>query len=301
MNATTLLGSLLVWSFSWWPPAEDPNRAAQRLLAEGRADAAVEQLGQALAHDPDSPLLAYNLGNAQYRARRYEAAVGTYARVMRQGHADPTLAARAAYNSGNALFRLAESAETERPQEALTKYAEAMAAFRRALGLVPNDADAKFNYEVAERRLEDLRQRLEEQAQRTPSPSPAPGGSDTSPSPTAAAEPESTPATGASNEPPASSEEDANAGTPHEAPSPGEQPAPTEGGARAAEESQQAESSPGEASVAEGEPVGSGEQNTGERAQARAVIDTARQEELSPSEFWRHNQPARVAEPLKDW
>src|SRR5439155_639606 len=42
-------------------------------------------------------------------------------------------------------------------------YAEALAAYRRAMGAAPDDADAKFNHEFVEKKMADLKKKLEEQ------------------------------------------------------------------------------------------------------------------------------------------
>ncbi len=42
-------------------------------------------------------------------------------------------------------------------------YAEALVAYRRAIGAAPNDPDPKFNYELTVKKLEELQKKLEEQ------------------------------------------------------------------------------------------------------------------------------------------
>ncbi|MCX8073915.1 MAG: tetratricopeptide repeat protein [Candidatus Binatia bacterium] len=296
---------LLFLGSSWLAPANDNLRAAERLLGEGKAEAAVDKLGQALADEPDSPLIAYNLGNAHYRAKQYEAAVQAYRRV-RADKADPELAARAIYNSANALFRIAQGQEQDRPQEALAKYAEALVEYRRALSRAPNDEDAKFNYEYTQRKMEELRKRLEETAKQQPTP---PAG-EQQPPPTPANQEQA-----AEQTPPAPSDssgqqQQAQDQQEHSEQQAGGQNAPSE--PRASQEEQAQAPSGAETSEEEstgepqggagtGEAVASSSEEARDRREARALIDTARQEELSPMEFWRQQQHGVVAEPAQDW
>ncbi|GBD27800.1 hypothetical protein HRbin30_03156 [bacterium HR30] len=300
---TTLFPVLFIGA-SWLSPEQEPVRAAERLLSEGKAEAAVEQLGQALADNPDSAIVAYNLGNAHYRAKQYEAAVQAYRRV-RADKAGAELSTRAAYNSGNALFRLGQSLEQERPQDALTKYAEALVEYRRALGLDPTDADAKFNYEYTSRKLEELRKRLEEMAKQQPTPENQESAGEPTPKPESQQ--------GEENQQPQSSEAESQT-SPDQSGEQSEERS-SEQAQNETEEQTSAESAPepsaGESSVeqapeagqsgAAGEPVASSAAEPTDRQEARALIDTARQEELSPAEFWRQQQHGVVAEPAQDW
>ena len=77
--------------------------------------------------------------------------------------ADTGRTARVAYNIGNAKYRLGQAAESSDPKAALGLYAEALAAYRRAMGAAPDDADAKFNHEFVEKKMADLKKKLEEQ------------------------------------------------------------------------------------------------------------------------------------------
>lgn len=143
-------------SLGWFDPSATP-RAAARLFAAGKFDDAVTRYNEALIDEPDSDLLHFNLGDAEYRRGQFDAAVRAFQRVPQDAAAD--------YNRGNALFRKGEGAQTEKPQEALTHWAEALVAYRRAIGTDPTDEDAKYNYEWVSRKVEELKKKLEEQQQ----------------------------------------------------------------------------------------------------------------------------------------
>jgi len=140
-------------SLGWLDPSATP-RAAARLYAEGKFDDAATKYNQALTDDPDSALLHFNLGDAEYRRQKYEEAARAFAQMPED--------AAAGYNLGNALFKLGEAAAEQKPQEALGKWAEALVAYRRSIATDPSDEDAKFNYEWVSRKIDELKKQLEE-------------------------------------------------------------------------------------------------------------------------------------------
>jgi VWA domain-containing protein len=123
-------------------------RKGERLYASGDFAASAKALDQALAADT-TPVRAYNAGNAYYRMRRYEDAAARY-RLAAAG--PPAVRQQSVYNLGNSLVRAAEEAP-ERGQLLL----DAIAAYEEALRLDPTDHDAKWNLELALKRLEEDR------------------------------------------------------------------------------------------------------------------------------------------------
>jgi Ca-activated chloride channel homolog len=157
-----LIASWLVaaTSIAWLDPHQ-PVRDANKLYTDGKYDDAAAAYNAALVDHPDSADLHFNLGDATYKQGKYEDAVAAFQKVETAG--DPKRASRVAYNVGNASFRQGQALEQTDPQKALTLYAEALASYRRALGLAPDDEDSKFNHELVAKRIEDLKKRLEEQ------------------------------------------------------------------------------------------------------------------------------------------
>jgi Ca-activated chloride channel family protein len=123
-------------------------RKGERLYAAGDFAGSAKALDRALAADT-TPVRAYNAGNAYYRMRRYEDAAVRY-RVAATG--PPAVRQPSVFNLGNSLVRAAEEAP-ERGQLLL----DAIAAYEEALRLDPADHDAKWNLELALKRLEEDR------------------------------------------------------------------------------------------------------------------------------------------------
>jgi Ca-activated chloride channel homolog len=119
-----------------------------RLYQEGKYHEAFDAYRRALARDSTSQLV-YQTGNTLYRLRRYDEAADRF----RQATSGPDqLRQRSYYNLGNSLVRAAE--ETPESSERLQR---AIAAYEEALRLDPADGDAKWNLELALRRLGDNR------------------------------------------------------------------------------------------------------------------------------------------------
>jgi Ca-activated chloride channel family protein len=122
-------------------------REGQQRYADGDFSAAAQAFDRALAAD-STPVRAYNGGNAYYRLKRYEDAAVRYRLAATSGE----LRHQSVFNLGNALVRAAEEAP-ERGQLLL----DAIAAYEEALRLDPSDRDAKWNLELALRRLDEDR------------------------------------------------------------------------------------------------------------------------------------------------
>jgi tetratricopeptide (TPR) repeat protein len=132
------LAALVGWTAA--VQVEAGNRAYRR----GAVENAIASYREALRRRPDDAVVRYNLGTALLRAGRAEDAERHLREALR---ADPlAVRARAYYNLGNALAN-AGAHEAGR-------LGEAVAMYRQALLLDPEDLDAKWNLELALRWLQ---------------------------------------------------------------------------------------------------------------------------------------------------
>jgi tetratricopeptide (TPR) repeat protein len=131
-----------------------PPKQAAKAYDKGDYDAALQKYAEAQLDHPESQALAYDIGNAQYRKKRYDDAIASYKKAL-QG-SDAGLASSAYYNLGNAHFRKGEFAIQSGKQEGIEDYREAMANYKKSLELRPDNKDAKRNIEVVQARIKEL-------------------------------------------------------------------------------------------------------------------------------------------------
>ncbi|HKT06775.1 MAG TPA: VWA domain-containing protein [Gemmatimonadaceae bacterium] len=136
-------------------PRLDARRAARAmsLYEAGRYRDALDEL-RALArdarrsNDPDAAaLLSYDIGNTLYRLAQFDQAVTNY-RLALGG--PPDVRRRALFNLGDAYMHVADEEPDKRPM-----LHAAINAYTEALIMAPRDVDAKWNLELALRRLAD--------------------------------------------------------------------------------------------------------------------------------------------------
>ena len=133
------------------------DRSAASLNNEGNEafdnqeyGAALQAYEQAQQESPDLAQPVYNAGNTHYRQQRYGAAQQSYEKAL--SIADADLAQSATFNLGNVLFNAAN-------------LEEAIEAYKQALRINSDDADAKHNLELALRELQQQQHEEDEEGQ----------------------------------------------------------------------------------------------------------------------------------------
>jgi Ca-activated chloride channel family protein len=140
-------------------PALASESTAHRAYEAGRFDAAAREYEALAAKRPKVPRLNYNAGAAAHRAGQLDAAANLLQRAMTS--TDRELQERALYNLGNTRFRQGEQAE--KLEEKRPFWEEAVKAYETALKMNPADADAKFNQQFVQKKLEELKQQEQQQ------------------------------------------------------------------------------------------------------------------------------------------
>ncbi len=324
-------------SIGWLNPKADRAREGNALFHAGKYDDAVAKYGEALIDEPESPLLNFNMATAHYKAGHYEKAIDSFQRV-RAPETDKTLAGNTALGIGSAYFRMAEAAESSKPQDALKQYAAALVAYRRGLGIDHTARGAKLGYEATLRRIEALQKKIEEQKkqQEEKKKQQEQEQNQSQEPPPKQDQPDQKQEDGQDKQD--QQQQDQQQQDQQQAQDKQQQDQQQQGGEQGKEDDKQkqkqdqeeqkqqqagdekpqddkqaqkdqqqaggegGEESGDEAADAGGEASETGEPKDGmSKREAAALLDSARSEELQPDEFVKHAAPARVAEPSRDW
>lgn len=145
IGALTLTLALAVAGFRFF--SQEP--AGNRAYRDGDYERAAELYREALADGRDDARLRHNLGIALLRLGEVAAARQHLSKALEAR--SPELRARAFYNLGNAMAVAASDRAS-----AGDGLREAIEAYRRSLLLKPDQEDARWNLELAMRRLQKL-------------------------------------------------------------------------------------------------------------------------------------------------
>jgi len=151
----TCLPLALMLLFSSVPAASWGSVAAK--ASKGNREYHRDNFEQALKHyrdaqleDPESHPLHFNIGNALYKQQNWEQAMAEYRMTL--ASQDSALAERASYNMGNTLYRQGN-------------LPEAIEAYKKALRIDSEDLDAKYNLELALKKLQETPQQQPQQSE----------------------------------------------------------------------------------------------------------------------------------------
>lgn len=125
--------------------------AGNRAYEKGKYNDAEVAYKKGLLEDPKSREAQSNLGNAYYKQQRFDDAsrqFGNSAVAMNEAAEK----ARSMYNLGNSLFKG-------------DKFQESIEAYKQSLKLNPGDEDARYNLEMARKKLKQQQQKNQQQKQ----------------------------------------------------------------------------------------------------------------------------------------
>ena len=135
----------------------------------GKAQAEYERLLEERANKGKEPgekdaQLEFNAGASAYKAGDFEKARQHF--IMAAGAEDLLLQQQSYYNLGNTLYRQGEASQDLEEREII--WEDAVRNLTSAVELDQTDSDAKHNLEVVQKRLQRLKQQLDEMAAQQP-------------------------------------------------------------------------------------------------------------------------------------
>jgi Ca-activated chloride channel homolog len=136
---------------------------AENAYKSGDYNKAETQYEDAAAQHPDNAPLQYDLGAAAYKSGEFDTALPAFQKAL--GSDDPTLQQKVYYNIGNTQYRVGQKTVQSTPQDTIKQWQSAVQAYDSALKLKPDDADAKFNRDFVEKKLEKLQKQQPQKKQ----------------------------------------------------------------------------------------------------------------------------------------
>jgi len=137
-----------LWGWHWFEPAARKNQKGIESYRQGKFAAALEQFLSAKGLKAEAPQLKNNTAATLYQLKKYQEAVDEFSRI------DPAkLGADRAdfhYDLGNAYYRLEQ-------------FPKALESYKRCLLLHPDDVDAKKNFELTLKKIQEQQQEKQNQ------------------------------------------------------------------------------------------------------------------------------------------
>jgi Ca-activated chloride channel homolog len=137
---------------------------------QGKFEDAYKEFQDTLKSHPQSRAeekLQFDSGTAAYKLKDYNKALESFSQALLTP--DTGLQTKGHYNLGNTLYQRGESQKTD--DKKLSDWTNALDHYEQTLKLDPQNKEAKDNYEYVKRKIDELKNKKEQQQ---PSPSPTP-------------------------------------------------------------------------------------------------------------------------------
>jgi Ca-activated chloride channel family protein len=135
---------------------------AERDYKSGNYEDSLQNYREATAKKPKQNDLQYDRGDAAYKAGEYSEAEDAFHQALETP--DLGLQENTYYNLGNAQFRHGEALQKVDTKKTISLWEEALHSYDSALKLKLS-ADARHNYEIVKKKLEELKKQQQQQQQ----------------------------------------------------------------------------------------------------------------------------------------
>ena len=157
-SAVGLLGLIALTS-----PAQASVQSAEQAYKAGDFSNAEKQYAQAAEQRPDVAPLQFNLGASAYKSSQYDTALPAFQKALNTDNIP--VQQQAYYNIGNTQYRLGQKTEKSAPQDTIKAWQSAVQSYDASLKLKPDDADAKYNRDFVQKKLDELQKQQQQQKQ----------------------------------------------------------------------------------------------------------------------------------------
>lgn len=135
-------------------------QAAEQAYRKGDYAVAEKQYEQAAAQSPEAAPLQFNLGAASYKTGDYDKALPAFQKALDTDQVP--VQQQAYYDMGNTQYRVGQKTEKSSPQETIKTWQGAIQSYDAALKLKADDADAKFNRDFVQKKLDELQKQQQQ-------------------------------------------------------------------------------------------------------------------------------------------
>jgi Ca-activated chloride channel family protein len=138
---------------------------------DGKFNDAYQEFQQTLKTHPQSKAvdkLQFDSGAAAYKMKDYGKALESFSQALLSP--DTGLQSKSHYNLGNTLYERGDGQKSD--DKKLTDWTNALQHYEQTLKLEPENREAKENYEFVRNKIEELKNKRQEQPSSSPSPTP---------------------------------------------------------------------------------------------------------------------------------
>ena len=168
-GAMTVACAAMAMLFATARPAQASPATAASAYQRGDFSKAQRDYAEAAAQNPSQPVLTFDAGTAAYKAGDYPVAAKEFQSSLdaaKSGSAERLAEQQDAfYNLGNTLYREGQKTEKSDAAKTIQAWTGAVKAYEAALQLRADDVDSKFNRDLVNRKLEQLKKQQQNQPQ----------------------------------------------------------------------------------------------------------------------------------------
>ena len=134
---------------------------ANKLYENKKYDDALREYNKALTKSPDSAVINFDIGAAQYKKGDYEKALGSFTKALISE--EGKLESKTNYNIGNSKYKQGVLEENTNLSSAISLLKDSLDYYKRVIELDEKNKDAKFNHEFVEKKLKVLLDKQKQQ------------------------------------------------------------------------------------------------------------------------------------------